>query len=162
MHSCERGSNTLLEAQSLPELYLPNAQGTYLVVCLDMDPPFVTAPFLGPALHWIQSGFKHVLGSQTMVTDQPFIVDYAGPGPPPGSGPHRYAFFLYLQPDDFEVKSHAPPNGQKVGVAKRIRYDLDRFEKEAGLGKIVAMNYFKSNWALGSQCETVQWQSCSD
>lgn len=73
------------------------------------------------------------------------MADYIGPAPPPGSGPHRYVFFLYEQPADFDVQKYASPEGRKVGAMKRMFYDLDAFEGTAKLGPIVAANYFTSN-----------------
>lgn len=52
---------------------------------------------------------------------------------------------LYEQPEGFDYTKYAPPNGQKMGMWPRIRYDLKAFEKEAKLGPIVASNFFRSN-----------------
>jgi len=105
----------------------------------------VSFSFLGPILHWIQSDLKATAGTDSLISTEPWIVDYAPPGPPPGSGPHRYVFLLYEQPADFDVKKHAPAGGKKVGISPRVRYDLGVFEKEAKLGPVVAANYFNSN-----------------
>ena len=43
------------------------------------------------------------------------------------------------------VKKYTPAGGAKLGNGKRMRYDLDAFVKEAGLGEVLAVNYFKSN-----------------
>jgi phosphatidylethanolamine-binding protein (PEBP) family uncharacterized protein len=75
----------------------------------------------------------------------PFVANYAGPGPPPGSGPHRYIFLLYEQPEGFDVSKYAPAGGKPLGVMGRMRYDLTKFEKEAKLGPVIAANYFCSN-----------------
>lgn len=115
------------------------------MICLDLDPPFKSFAVLGPALHWIQPGLKSSDRAGKLAYTDSYICDYAGPGPPPVSGPHRYIFLLYEQPADFDLKKYAPPAGQKVGISKRVRYDLEAFEKEAGLGAVVAANYFESN-----------------
>lgn len=117
-------------------------------MCLDIDAPFPSFSVL-PALHWIQSGLKASsssdgAGASTLSSTEPFIVDYAAPGPPPISAPHRYVFLLYEQPADFDVKRYAPPEGKKVGIRPRMRYSLDVWEKEARLGPVLAVNYFKS------------------
>lgn len=114
-----------------------------MVVCLDLDAPFTSFSFMSPILHWIQPGLK-VQGDRFEATE-PFIVDYAGPGPPPGSGPHRYCFFLYEQPEGFDVKAHAPSGGAKVGIWPRVRYSLEDWEEKAKLGEVIAANYFTSN-----------------
>ena len=117
----------------------------YLAIGLDLDAPF--PPWwtsLGPVLHWIQPGFKAGPDGK-LVSSEPYIADYIGPAPPPGSIPHRYSFFLYEQPADFDIKKYAPPPGKKVGAWNRMRFSLDNWEKEAKLGPVVAFNYFNSN-----------------
>lgn len=110
-----------------------------------MDAPFPSFGILGPIWHWAQPGLKPN-SSQTLTADgTPFITNYIGPAPPPGSGPHRYCFFLYKQPDGFDGSKFAPANGQNLPNTKRMRFSLDAFEREAKLGPIVAANYFKSN-----------------
>ena len=73
------------------------------------------------------------------------VVDYAGPGPPPGSGPHKYLFLLYEQPEGFDGKKFGQPaEGQKFPMLKRMRYNFDGFLKDAKFGEIVAANWFVS------------------
>jgi phosphatidylethanolamine-binding protein (PEBP) family uncharacterized protein len=67
--------------------------------------------------------------------DAPF-PDYIGPAPPPFGGPHRYIFFLYEQPADFDGKKYAPPDGKSLSNWLRMRFDLDDFEKKANLGPV--------------------------
>lgn len=101
---------------------------------------------LGPVLHWIQPGFR--VGSNdagSLTSSAPFVCNYIGPAPPPPSSPHRYAFFLYEQPEGFDGAKYAPAGGKEVGVWGRVRYDLDSWAKEIGLGPVLACNYFKSN-----------------
>jgi phosphatidylethanolamine-binding protein len=80
-----------------------------------------------------------------LTAEKSFIANYIGPGPPPGSSPHRYVFLLYKQPDEFEFEDYAPPKGKTYGNMARMRYDLAAFEAKAKLGKPVAVNYFTSN-----------------
>lgn len=103
---------------------------------------------LGPILHWIQPGFQaksDASGQQILETQVPFVANYIGPAPPPPSGPHRYIFFIYEQPADFDGSKYAPADGKPLGNMGRIRYDLTAFEKKAGLGDILASSYFTSN-----------------
>ncbi|KAI0593036.1 putative protease inhibitor, partial [Biscogniauxia sp. FL1348] len=139
------------DAQSHPELtFAPlSLEGTYMVVGLDIDALFPSFGVLGPILHWIQPGLKAtpVEGdspSFSLSSTAPFVANYIGPAPPPGSAPHRYIFFLYEQPADFDGKKYAPPNGENLGNLHCIRYSLDNWEKEIKLGPILAANYFKS------------------
>ncbi|OOQ91242.1 putative protease inhibitor (Tfs1) [Penicillium brasilianum] len=134
------------DAQSPPELSFTglDSSKTYLVVSLDIDAPFPSFDVLGPILHWIQPGVK-VTESGTLDTTAPFVANYIGPAPPPGSSPHRYIFFLYEEPAGFDAKAHAPPNGQKLSNWNRMRYDFDAWAKKVNLGSAAAFNYFNSN-----------------
>ncbi|OTB00529.1 hypothetical protein M426DRAFT_65633 [Hypoxylon sp. CI-4A] len=139
------------DAQSEPELSFASLspEKTYLVVNLDIDAPFPSFGVLGPVLHWRQPGFKATPLADgegfSLKSTEPFVTDYIGPAPPPISSPHRYIFFLYEQPEGFDAKKYAPPEGKKVPATQRMRYDLDAWEKEAKLGPVLALNYFNSN-----------------
>ena len=122
-----------------------------MVVSLDIDAPFPSFNLLGPILHWIQPGLKPEPSESTSNTfnlksTAPFVANYIGPAPPPGSSPHRYIFFLFEQPDAFDGAKYTPPDGQNLGNMSRMRYDLDAWGKEIGLGSLVAVNYFRSHW----------------
>ncbi|TVY17495.1 Carboxypeptidase Y inhibitor [Lachnellula arida] len=134
------------EAQSAPEISyaVPNPSATYLVVALDLDAPFPSFGVLGPILHWIQPGFK-AGPENTLTSSEPFVANYIGPAPPPGSAPHRYTFFLFEQPEGFDGTKYAPADGKPLGNLKRMRYDLDSWKKEVKLGEPLAVNYFLSN-----------------
>lgn len=110
---------------------------------LDIDAPFPSFNVLGPILHWVQPDVK--ASELTLNTEAPFIANYIGPAPPPGSGPHRYVFFLFEQPAGFDARKYAPPGGKNLSNMSRMRYNLDSWVKEVGLGEILALNYFKSN-----------------
>ncbi|KAJ5182694.1 protease inhibitor (Tfs1) [Penicillium capsulatum] len=134
------------DAQSPPELSFNELDSSkaYLLVALDIDAPFPSFTALGPILHWIQPNIK-TTESTILGTGAPFVVNYIGPAPPPGSSPHRYIFFLYEQPADFDASKYAPPGGKKLSNWYRMRYDLDAWAAEIGLGSVVAANYFTSN-----------------
>lgn len=119
-----------------------------MVVCLDLDAPFASFNLLSPILHWIQPGLLPIRtesGSYVLRVAAPFVADYMGPHPPPRAAPHRYLFILFEQPPGFEVESHAPPSGKKLGKWPRIRYNLDKWSKKIGLGPVVGANYIASN-----------------
>jgi phosphatidylethanolamine-binding protein (PEBP) family uncharacterized protein len=115
-----------------------------MVVCLDIDAPFSTLDFLSPVLHWIQSDIK-VTSDGVLKSDAPFVANYIGPAPPPVGGPHRYLFFLYEQPADFDLTVYAPADGKKLGNMSRMRYDFDSWAEKIKLGPVVAFNYFTCN-----------------
>ncbi|KAE8391454.1 phosphatidylethanolamine-binding protein [Aspergillus alliaceus] len=133
------------DAQSPPGLTFnaPSPSTTYMVIGLDIDAPFPSFGVLGPILHWIQPGLK-ANNSELEIT-KPFVANYIGPAPPPGSSSHRYVFLLYEQPEGFDGAKYAPANGQNLSNWHRMRYDLDAWAKEIGLGEVVAGNYFRSN-----------------
>ncbi|KAJ6132145.1 Protease inhibitor (Tfs1) [Penicillium samsonianum] len=133
-------------AQEPPKLSFTGANptSTYLVVSLDIDAPFTSFRILSPILHWIQSDIR-VTSEGALEFDAPFVANYIGPSPPPLSAPHRYLFFLYEQPADFDLTAHAPAGGKKLGNSNRIRYDLDAWAEQIKLGPLVAFNYFTCN-----------------
>ncbi|KAH8660519.1 phosphatidylethanolamine-binding protein [Xylariales sp. PMI_506] len=136
------------EARTDPQFAFPGAGAgkTYLIFCLDLDAPFISFNFLSPILHLTQPGL--ILSSSSpsaLEAKEPYIVNWGPPGPPPGAAPHRYVFFLYEQPAAFDTKKYAPAEGKPVGISGRVRYSLDDFAKEAGLGEVLAANYFTSN-----------------
>ena len=56
-------------------------------------------------------------------------------------------FLLYEQPEEFESAAgkYWPEEGKEIGIWGRVRFDLDGFVRECGLGEVVAVNYFLSN-----------------
>lgn len=140
------GLTVIEEAQSAPEISfaVPDPSATYMVVALDIDAPFPSFTVLGPILHWIQPGLK-VGSNSSLTSSEPFVANYIGPAPPPGSAPHRYCFFLFEQPKDFDGSKHAPAGGKPLSNWYRMRYDLDVWQKTAKLGEPLAANYFLSN-----------------
>jgi phosphatidylethanolamine-binding protein (PEBP) family uncharacterized protein len=137
-----------IEAKAAPHVSFESLSPdrTYLVICIDLDAPFISFSFLAPILHWLQSGLKASQdGSGTLQSSEPPISNYRGPGPPPGAAPHRYVFLLYEQPDDFNATKYAPAGGKEMGMGPRTRWNLDAWVKEAKLGPVLAVNYFTSN-----------------
>ncbi|MCJ1405877.1 hypothetical protein MMC11_009107 [Xylographa trunciseda] len=134
------------EAQSAPEISyaVPNSSATYMTVTLDLDAPFPSFDVLGPILHWIQPGFR-TSPNKTLTSSEPFVANYLGPAPPPGSSPHRYCFFLFEQPEGFDGKEYAPADGKPLSNWHRMRFNLDSWQKTAKLGEPLAVNYFLSN-----------------
>jgi len=128
---------------------VPSISGTYLVIGLDIDAPFPSFGVLGPILHWVQPGLKaEATGADAtpvLKATEPFIANYIGPAPPPGSSPHRYIFFLYEQPDAFDGTRYAPKDGQPLGNWQRMRASLDDLAREYKLGPVLAANFFTSN-----------------
>ncbi|KAB8304875.1 hypothetical protein EYC80_004206 [Monilinia laxa] len=134
------------QAQFAPEISyaVPDTSLTCIVVILDLDAPFPSFGFHALILHWILSGRKAGRGN-ALTSDTPFIANYIGPAPPPGSGPYRYSFYLFEQPEDLDGEKYAPAGGKTLSNWFRMRYDLDNWQKTAKLGEPLAANYFLSN-----------------
>ncbi|EAA32560.1 hypothetical protein GE21DRAFT_5537 [Neurospora crassa] len=151
----------------------------YMVICLDLDPPFPSFPVLAPILHSLEADLRLV--TEELDADEGYIyltadeeeeargsdgishptrgerrtkpvVGYMGPKPPGVSSPHRYVFLCWEQPEGVtgqkvrEVlglnNNEGGEEGEDVGLAKRVRWDQEGFEKMLGLGDVVAGNYF--------------------
>lgn len=104
----------IIEAQQAPEISFaaPDPSAIYMVVALDINAPFPSFGVFGPILHWVQPGLK-AKGDELEITE-PFVANYIGPAPPPGSSPHRYCFFLYQEPQGFDGKPYAPADDAKA------------------------------------------------
>lgn len=136
---------------------MPDPSARYVIVSMDFDAPYPSWPFFGPVLRWIQANLVPASSSSpspssteavTLRVEERSagcIARYLSPNPPPGSAPHRYGFYLYEQPDGFDAARWAPDADGNMGNWTRIRFGLDEWAKEAGLGAILAANYFTSN-----------------
>lgn len=114
------------------------------MVSLDNDAPFASFNILSPILHWIQADLKVSPVTNILTSEEAAVVNWIGPDPPPGSGPHRYVFLLYQQPSSFNSSDHAAPGGQTVGLWPRIRWNIAEWEEKTKVGQPVAVGYFKS------------------
>ncbi|KAJ7470505.1 phosphatidylethanolamine-binding protein [Mycena latifolia] len=109
--------------------------GSFTIAMVDAD-VVGTDESGGVNRHWLENGVTVSSGTVSNASATT-ITAYAGPGPAPGSGPHRYVVLLYEQPSTFT----APANLSTLvdGVHK---FDLTAYVKESGLGNLVAANYF--------------------
>ena len=142
-----RAGSENTEAASPPQLSFSAGVSfsRYIVVSIDNDAPFASFNILSPILHWIQADLKISSSTNILTAEGPVIVNWIGPDPPPGSGPHRYIFLLYRQPSSFDSKDYAPHGVQTVGLWPRIRWNIAAWEKKTKVGPPVAVGYFKSS-----------------
>lgn len=162
-----RGSGASNSAGQIPH---------YLVVCLDLDPPFPSFPVLAPTLHSLEADLR--LETEELDVDEGYVyltadevaggsegishsgtratkpvVGYMGPKPPGMSAPHRYVFLCWEQPGGVDshtirealglgAEQEIDDDADDVGMARRVRWDQEGFERKLGLGKVVAGNYF--------------------
>ncbi|KAK3943393.1 phosphatidylethanolamine-binding protein [Diplogelasinospora grovesii] len=127
-------------------LVTPDATGEkkYVVVALDLDPPFPSFPVMGPILHGLHADLTPGTTVEEGEANTEPIAVYVGPGPPPPSAPHRYVFLVFEQPPNMNTESMRERLGlgEKPGVRARVRWDQEAAEKKLGLGRVVAGNYF--------------------
>lgn len=136
------------ETQKPPEISFNGADtGKFIVVALDLDAPYKAAPVISSLCHWIQADLQPSGSDNNLTSPTPPVVDYIGANPAPFSmAPHRYVFMLFKQPDGFDASKLecAYKEGESYPMTWRMRFDLEGFVKDAGLGEWVAANYFVS------------------
>jgi phosphatidylethanolamine-binding protein (PEBP) family uncharacterized protein len=75
--------------------------GSYIIACIDPDAPFTSFAFLGPILHWLQSGVKPEGPEDALkAADTPAIARYEVYHPPlplHKQPAHRCYFPSFLQ-----------------------------------------------------------------
>lgn len=121
----------------------------YVAFGIDLDAPFPSMPILAPILHGIQTdltteGEPDADGFVKLAAAVKPVVPYGPPGPPPISGPHRYVFLVWEQPQDLTSDGIKKQLGlpEEIGLSGRIRWDQDACEKKLGLGAALGGNYF--------------------
>ncbi|KAJ3751378.1 PEBP-like protein [Lentinula detonsa] len=122
---------------------------SYTLVMTDPDAPSRADPKYRQFRHWVITGLKSPPTSQnpsgtaslTALKTEASTTPYRPPGPPPGSGPHRYCFLLFQEPigDSFSI----PEGAKEYGAALEERRSWNAFEfgNQYGL-KLVGVNYF--------------------
>ncbi|KDQ55396.1 hypothetical protein JAAARDRAFT_37416 [Jaapia argillacea MUCL 33604] len=119
---------------------------TYTIVMVDPDAPSRKDPKFKSFRHWVLTGLKAPPQSTTesenltAVHSRPATTPYRPPGPPPGTGIHRYTFLLFQEPmSSISIPLEAPEHG--TTIEQRIRWDPIEFGEKYGL-KLVAANFF--------------------
>ncbi|CRG92412.1 hypothetical protein PISL3812_09471 [Talaromyces islandicus] len=104
--------------QLIPTLFAPPTlphYGTYTMICLDLDAPFISWNPLGPVAHWIHTNFKISQQHQReLQAAEPPIARLVAAGPPPLAAPHRYVVLLYKQNPDLPIPSNLKAKGSTV------------------------------------------------
>ncbi|KAK3358327.1 putative protease inhibitor [Lasiosphaeria ovina] len=124
----------------------------YIAISVDLDAPFVSFAVLAPALHGIDAdlvaasapdadGFVALDAASPDAAWNP--MPWVGPGPPSISGPHRYVFLLFAQPDGLDAAKVKSLLGIKgTGLWPRVRWDEEAAEKKLGVGELLAGTFF--------------------
>ncbi|KAF5333940.1 hypothetical protein D9758_018159 [Tetrapyrgos nigripes] len=118
---------------------------SYTLVMTDPDAPSRANPTSKEFRHWVITGLKspaqtaNKTGSLTALKTKPSATPYRPPGPPPGSGLHRYTFLLFQEPSGFSLPTDAKEFGAEV--PDRRHWSAYKFGEQYGL-KLVGANYF--------------------
>ncbi|KIJ37731.1 hypothetical protein M422DRAFT_259833 [Sphaerobolus stellatus SS14] len=105
--------------------------GSYTVMMVDAG-IVGTDETKGQTGHWIANGCT--VSNNTITLEHSLnITDYQGPFPAEGSGAHRYAILVYVQPDSFNPPSDFSTTGQSVGPI-----DLNLYLNSSGIGPLFA------------------------
>ncbi|KAJ4476538.1 PEBP-like protein [Lentinula lateritia] len=122
---------------------------SYTLVMTDPDAPSRADPKYRQFRHWVITGLKSPAissipsGTSSLIAlkTRASITPYRPPGPPPGSGSHRYCFLLFQEPagNAFTV----PEGAKEYGAALEERRSWNAFEFGTQYGlKLVGANYF--------------------
>ncbi|KAF9442588.1 PEBP-like protein [Macrolepiota fuliginosa MF-IS2] len=118
----------------------------YTLVMTDPDAPSRAEPKYRQWRHWVVTGLQ-IPSAQSGETDQvyalktkPATAPYRAPGPPPGSGSHRYTFLLFEEPKGGVT---IPQGATEYGTTleERRSWNALKFAEEYGL-KLVGVNFF--------------------
>jgi phosphatidylethanolamine-binding protein (PEBP) family uncharacterized protein len=122
------------DAEKAPFVNIPWDDNTLTLVMIDPDAPVAKAKGT-QMLHWLVTN----LDSDNDDLESNTVVPYKGPAPPPGSGPHRYIFYLleqaagpidvvYGKPGDpGNLLSGSGPIAASYVDADRSSFDLQKF-----------------------------------
>ncbi|GLB36844.1 putative phosphatidylethanolamine-binding protein [Lyophyllum shimeji] len=121
----------------------PAQDTTYTLAMTDPDAPSRAEPKYRQFRHWVITGLKiPVSGAQnpSALKTKPSTTPYRPPGPPPGSGVHRYTFLLFEEPaGGFTVPEGAPEYGS--ALEERRSWNALDFGNRYGL-QLVGANFF--------------------
>ena len=120
------------QAKSRPTINFPKQQDQlYTIAMVDPDAPNGRKPSSeNQYFHWL---IINVRGSSLLSSGQT-LVEYHGPSPPRGTGPHRYVFLAYQQQGRISTSS--------LNCRQECYYNIAKFAKENNMGDPIAGNYF--------------------
>ena len=105
---------------------------------MDPDAPSPRNRSSSEIIHWI---LPNLTSSQSrpyeLTNTSAAFVEWQPPAPGAGSGPHRYTFLLFEQPDSFSY----PSEYAGYGGRNRTKFNAESFVQASGLGRLVAADY---------------------
>jgi hypothetical protein len=109
--------------------------GKYTVVMADAD-VVGKDESAGQTRHWLVNSVP-ISSDNVSTSDGTTITNYAGPGPAPGSGAHRYVILVLPQPDNFAAPANLSAPNTPLGV-----FNLVDYISSTHLGQPIAGMYF--------------------
>jgi len=131
---------TIAQVGSAPTLTVHGSttlSGQYTLAMIDADVAGSKPP-QGTNRHWLVNGVTIGQDSTISNATATAISRYFGPGPPAGSGPHRYVLMVYSQPSGFAPPAEFSQTG--LGVTPM---DWNAYVTNSHLGDLVAANYIQ-------------------
>ncbi|PWW77311.1 PEBP-like protein [Tuber magnatum] len=106
------------EASTLPKFALGGSSGInpktkYIILMIDPDSPSRDDVVVPQVLHYLKTDFS-VSEFTNLASQAPPSLKYVGPDASTGTGPHRYIFLLYLQPEGYAGKG-TPDESNRAG-----------------------------------------------
>lgn len=124
---------------------------TYTLVVTDPDAPRRDNPTLGEVAHALFTdlnldGSENSIGKWQKIdfTKVTTILSYIGPGPPKGTGLHRYTFILYSSPKGIKVTGPSQDNRRTWGSGIPGFGVRDWYKKEKIEMIVLGANFFNS------------------
>ncbi|KAJ6554100.1 phosphatidylethanolamine-binding protein [Mycena sp. CBHHK59/15] len=119
---------------------LVKGETRYTLAMLDPDAPSAAQPTSSQFRHWVITGLT-LTGDPTVPALQPTPAAnaYRPPGPPKGSGLHRYTFVLYREPPNFSLPADA--SELDPAIEARRRWNAVKFGEQYGL-EIVGASFY--------------------
>ena len=131
----EKMHKTAAPLADAPSVAMAGADPTkgYVLMMIDPDAPSFSAPTFAPIRHWLVVNIPGTALREGNIGSGLTLSAYHRPGPPPGTGFHRYGQFVFEQPSP--VIKFRP-------VSKSIaRWNYTAFIGEYKLGKKLQSNY---------------------
>ncbi|KAJ7480886.1 phosphatidylethanolamine-binding protein [Mycena latifolia] len=115
-------------------------QARYTLAMLDPDAPSAAQPTNSQWRHWVITGLTVPEDpTQPALQPTPAANTYHPPGPPKGSGIHRYTFVLFREPPNFSLPADAPE--REGSIVARRHWDVAKFGERHGLEIVGAAFY---------------------
>ncbi|CUS12395.1 unnamed protein product [Tuber aestivum] len=139
------------EAATLPKFALGGSSGIspktkYIVLMIDPDSPSRDDAVAPQVLHYLKTDFA-VSEFTNLASTAPPSLKYVGPDASSGTGPHRYIFLLYLQPDDFPAKG-IPDESNRAG------FNVSSWREVNNLKRAVAGIHFVATPPAGGAAQS--------